>query len=555
MTSFNDYPPVPGIDPSLFQLGENALPAAQFNNALNQLKNYTLLYRANFLGYQANQALNYKDDLGDYLNLHLNNIGDPFQSGNFMLNTKWIERAVLDYFAKLWNAKAPHDDKDGDSYWGYVVSMGGTEGNLYGLRNARDYLSGKLLASDIPSKADGGASHDDHPVQLRSRLYQGLFLKPQETGTEGGSEGGEDAGLTVEELPEDNANAYIPILFYSEDTHYSIDKIKDLLLLPTFSEYGRAHYPGQSPIGGDWPEKVPSNNDGSINLDALKALVQFFVAKGHPVAVNFNFGTTFKGEYDQVEKAVNALLPILKANNLYQRDLKVVVGDKTVISRRNGFWFHVDGALGAAYMPFLELAKRQGRYSGDVPVFDFRTQIHSISVSGHKVIGAPWPSGVYLTKTKYLLNFVDVSYVGARDSTLSGSRNGFSALLLWHYFAKHSYADQVDKAVRLENLAQRAYDELQLLQQTVWRKLDLHVDRSPGALTVRFLRPNPSIVTRFSLSTEQLDGVSYAHIFIMEHVTDKLILTLIDALRASDAFDQPKVALHAYTHEQGLGFK
>ncbi|MHA7962699.1 PLP-dependent aminotransferase family protein [Paenibacillus sp. CAU 1782] len=555
MTSYNDYPPVPGINTRLFQLGENALPVSQFNEALNQLKVYTSLYKSNFLGYQANQALNYKDDLGDYLNLHLNNIGDPFQSGNFMLNTKWIERAVLDYFAKLWNAKAPHDDKDGESYWGYVVSMGGTEGNLYGLRNARDYLSGKLLASDIPAKAEGDSTGDEQPVQLRSKLYQGLFLKPQEPNGEGGSDGGPDREYTAEDSVEDNANAYIPILFYSEDTHYSIDKIKDLLLLPTFSEYGKAHYPGQSPLGGDWPEKVPSNADGSINLELLKTLVQFFASKGHPIAVNFNFGTTFKGEYDQVEKAVNTLLPILKANNLFQRDLKVVVGDKTVISQRNGFWFHVDGALGAAYMPFLEIAKKQGRYAGDVPVFDFRTYIHSISVSGHKEIGAPWPTGVYLSKTKYLLNFVDVSYVGARDSTLSGSRNGFSALLLWHYFAKRSYADQVDKAVGLENLAQRAYQELQVLQQTVWRKLDLHVDRSPGALTVRFLRPNPSIVTRFSLSTEQMGGVSYAHIFIMEHVTDVLILRLIDALKASDAFDQPKAAGDAYTHEQGLGFK
>lgn len=544
MTTYNDYPPVPGIDTKLFALGENSLPTSQFNEALNQLRAYTQLYKSHFMGYQANQALDYKDDLAEFLNLHLNNIGDPFQSGNFMLNTKWIERAVLDYFAKLWNAKAPHDDKDGESYWGYVVSMGGTEGNLYGLRNARDYLAGKLLASDIASSQAAVKQEGDQPVQLRSKLYQGRFLRQQRPG---------EVSSTAEEAIEENTNAYIPILFYSEDTHYSIEKIKDLLLLPTFYEYGSLHYPQQSPLGGAWPEKVPSNDDGSINVNALRLLVQFFASKGHPIIVNFNFGTTFKGEYDQVEQAVNALLPILKANHLFERELKVTVGDKTIRSRRNGFWFHVDGALGAAYMPFLEMAKNQKRYSGDVPVFDFRTYIHSLAVSGHKEIGAPWPTGVYLSKTKYLLNFVDVSYVGARDSTLSGSRNGFSALVLWHYFARHSYADQINKALRLESLTQLAYNELQLLQQTVWRQMDLHIERSPGALTVRFLRPNPAIVTRFSLSTEQLDGVSYAHIFIMEHVTGDMILTLIDALRARNAFDQPQA--FDYTHEQGLGFK
>ena len=39
---------------------------------------------------------------------------------------------------------------------------------------------------------------------------------------------------------------------------------------------------------------------------------------------------------------------------------------------RKGYWIHVDGALGASYMPFLQMAYNQG--CTDIkpgPIFDF----------------------------------------------------------------------------------------------------------------------------------------------------------------------------------------
>ena len=91
---------------------------------------YETRQKSNFLGYQANQALDFKTDLSEYLNYHVNNIGDPFQSGNFTVNSKFVERAVLDYFASLWHARWPYEKDDTcskewrESYWGYVLSMG-----------------------------------------------------------------------------------------------------------------------------------------------------------------------------------------------------------------------------------------------------------------------------------------------------------------------------------------------------------------------------------------------------------------------------------------------
>ena len=64
------------------------------------------------------------------------------------------------------------------------------------------------------------------------------------------------------------------------------------------------------------------------------------------------------------------------------------------------FWFHVDGALAASYMPFLEMAHKNGLTDVEpASEFDFCLDfISSIVTSGHKFMGTPWPTGVYLTK-------------------------------------------------------------------------------------------------------------------------------------------------------------
>ncbi|PHM52316.1 histidine decarboxylase [Xenorhabdus sp. KK7.4] len=158
---------------------------------------------------------------GDWY-IQLNSVGDPFVAGDFRLNSKVFECAVLDYFAKLWNAPDRDSTTPGEGYWGYVLSMGSTEGNLY----------------------------------------------------------------------------------------------------------------------------------------ALSLLVEFFASRGFPIVVNFNYGATFKGALDDVSGAIDLLLPILEKHGLKDRTLQITLENgKVVKSPRNGYWFHIDGALGAAYGPFLEKAR------------------------------------------------------------------------------------------------------------------------------------------------------------------------------------------------------
>lgn len=61
------------------------------------------------------------------------------------------------------------------------------------------------------------------------------------------------------------------------------------------------------------------------------------------------------------------------------------------------------------------------------PMVTFRKPIGSVSVSGHKFIGAPVPCGVVITRQKYIAALANnVEYLNSRDATIMGSRNGYT---------------------------------------------------------------------------------------------------------------------------------
>ena len=273
-------------------------------------------------------------------------------------------------------------------------------------------------------------------------------------------------------------------------------------------------------------------------------LVDFFSAKGHPILVIFNYGTTFKGAYDDVQTAGEALIPILKKNGMYEREH--YIGDLTNPSAsfiRKGFWFHVDGALGAAYAPFLQMAYVNGCLEQKPPpVFDFQLDfVSSVVTGGHKWVGTPWPCGIYISKNKFQLcppEKAQITYIDSPDLTLTGSRNGHSALVLWSYISMYSYDEQVKMAVEAEETALYAEKKLKELEAEIHE--DLWVMHAPASLAVCFKRPNESILRKYCLSGHWLhiDGEwrQYVHICVVVGVTRSKIDELIDALRAPSAF-------------------
>ncbi|MGW0880565.1 pyridoxal-dependent decarboxylase [Streptomyces sp. NPDC002671] len=510
----HEYPQEPGIDAHLFQIAGQALTDAQRNKALDAMQKYLAYKRDHMLGYQFSQDTDgSRRDLSRFLDFHVNNMGDPFDRGGYKPNTRVAERAVLDYFASLWHAKWPHNPKDGESYWGYMTSMGSTEANLYALWNARDYLSGKAL---LKTTSDGRATL--------------THVEP--------------------EISAKNEKFFTPVAFYSQDTHYSFGK--GMRVLGMYNVYGAAQKfkyikNKKCPIAGGWEsvrEGVPSNADGEVDIDKLIKLVDFFVKEGHPILVSLNYGSTFKGAHDHVEEICGKLLPLFEPKHL---EHELNYGAKKKVKRRR-FWIHVDGALGAGYGPFMRMASAEPhvfQWTPEVtlPEFDFGLRaktkkgksvdmVSSISMSGHKWPGVPWPCSLYMTKVKYqMAPPAEVPVIGSKDTTFAGSRNGFSPLVMWNALAQLSYGDQVERCRVAMELAEYMERRLKEIKNTP----PLEVARTPGSFSVRFRRPNARLLAKWSMS----EVGDHVHAFVMPSTTREEIDELVYDLQTSDAFIEP----------------
>ena len=180
----------------------------------------------------------------------------------------------------------------------------------------------------------------------RSRKLRGYVL------TMGSSEGILHALWSARKYLTSGSGAQ-PLLFCSQSSNFSIAKLADIVGLKPFHEVGVELYPDLNPLRGDWVKGVPCTGGdagpGTVDIDALEKLVDFFSARGHPIIVVFNYGTTVKGACDDVKSAGERLVEVLKKNNLYERTCQDP-SDPSECVVHKGFWFHVDGALGSAYI-------------------------------------------------------------------------------------------------------------------------------------------------------------------------------------------------------------
>ena len=90
----------------------------------------------------------------------------------------------------------------------------------------------------------------------------------------------------------------------------------------------------------------------------------------------------------------------------------------------------------------------------------FAKPIGSVSVSGHKFIGAPVPCGVVITRQRYVAALShDVEYLNSRDATIMGSRNGHAPIYLWYTLTRKGYEGMrkdVERCLRNAHPAQGA---------------------------------------------------------------------------------------------------
>ena len=339
-----------------------------------------------FIGYPCNNDFDYSP-LYPFLSMSLNNVGDPFSTSTYRLNTMDIEKEVIKTFAK-WT-KAPEDN-----FWGYVTN-GGTEGNIYGIFLARELYP------------DG-------------------------------------------------------IVYYSQDTHYSVSKLLKLLRVKSIM--------------------IRSNDDGTMDLEDLKATLQ--INRHAPPIICANIGTTMTGAIDDLA-GIKALITEMAFPNHY---------------------IHCDCALSGMILPFLE----------DPQAFNFADGCHSMSVSGHKFIGSPIPCGIVLAQK----NNVDriaraVEYVGSLDTTITGSRDGLTPLFLWYAFkslGKEGLKKRVEQCLKMA-----AYGEAAMKAKGIpaWRH--------KNSITVVFPRPHQEVINKWSLAVENDTAHFITMHHVTEDMIDRFI--------------------------------
>jgi histidine decarboxylase len=251
------------------------------------------------------------------------------------------------------------------------------------------------------------------------------------------------------------------ILYTSKETHYSVFKAARMYRM-------QMCVIDTDPLTGE------------IDYEHLRQSLQKNVAT-HPAILNVNVGTTVKGAVDNVDTVID----ILRACG-YGEDR---------------FFIHCDGALFGMMLPFV---------AGDAatPRVTFAKPIGSISVSGHKFVGAPMPCGVVMTRKRFVAPLAsDIEYLNSRDATIMGSRNGHAPIYLWYTLSRKGVEVIADDVRRCIENARFLRD---LLEQKQVRCM-----LNPLSSTVVFQRPaSDAFIKKWQLACEG----DNAHVVVMPNV-------------------------------------
>ena len=262
------------------------------------------------------------------------------------------------------------------------------------------------------------------------------------------------------------------VVYFSQDTHYSVVKILRVLKVRNIM--------------------IKSQDNGEIDYEDLYETIR--INRDSPVIFIANIGTTMKGAVDDVGRVREIL-------------------DDLVITN---FYIHADAALSGMVLPFVDEPQPYGFDAG----FD------SVAVSGHKMIGSPMPCGVALTKREYVGRIArSIEYVGVLDTTLTGSRNAITPLMLWYAFEQHGldgFREIVGECISVAEYAVSRFNDSGI---PAWR--------NRNSVTVVFPRPSEEVIRRWQLAPYE----DIAHLIAMPHVTREIIDRVVDDCLRSQQID------------------
>ena len=270
--------------------------------------------------------------------------------------------------------------------------------------------------------------------------------------TSGGTEGNMYGIYVGREMLRD------PVAYFSQDTHYSVVKILHILNIRNIM--------------------IRSQDNGELDYDDLRESIR--INRDAPALIVANIGTTMKGAVDDLVR------------------IREIVEDLALTR----YYIHADAALSGMILPFVD----------DPQPFGFDYGIDSIAVSGHKMFGSPLPCGVVVTKREYAAQIGrSIEYVGVIDTTLLGSRNAITPVIIWYSLTKHGrdgFRQMVAEMLDTADYAVRQFNENGI---PAWR--------GKNSPTVVIPRPSPHVLFQWQLAP--LGDI--AHLITMPHVTRKMV--------------------------------
>ena len=201
------------------------------------------------------------------------------------------------------------------------------------------------------------------------------------------------------------------IAYYSQDAHYSIPKLLDILGVPSVA--------------------IRTSERGEMDYDSLH---EFVAPNRHrPAIVVATVGTTMTEAVDDLARIDS----VLREHGVRHRHV------------------HVDAALAGVPLALDGLLRLD--------------RADSIAISGHKFVATPIPCGVVLIRRSVQRAGVHVPYTATLDTTVTGSRCGQAALLLWHAIATHGREGLLIRARTARDLAAYATARLNDVGCPAWR--------------------------------------------------------------------------------------
>ncbi|MHA7130146.1 pyridoxal-dependent decarboxylase [Algoriphagus namhaensis] len=270
------------------------------------------------------------------------------------------------------------------------------------------------------------------------------------------------------------------VVLASEDTHYSIPKAANLLML-------------------DW-ERVPVDPESrALTEEEVRKSVKSALGCGKKYFIVIaNMGTTMFGSVDDPE----VFTGVLKDYSL-------------------PFRLHVDGAYGGFVYPFGDFENRINFSNSDVM---------SITIDAHKMLQAPYGTGIFVCRKGLIAQVMttEAKYVEGMDLTLCGSRSGANAVAVWVILTTYGPHKWFEKISVIKMRTQWLCQQLDKMGLSYFREPEMNI------VTIRAEAIPDAIAKKYNLVPKTHDQSNeWYKIVLMDHVEIEHLKDFLQDLQRS----------------------